>query len=83
MTYARTAHTTSILKNGKVLVAGGYCDNDNIAELYDPSTGNWTITDNLRYGRWDHTASVLKDGRVLVVGGGGNTAEIYDPSTGN
>ena len=41
----RTYHTTTLLINGEVLVAGGrgignY--NQNTAELYDPATGKFT-----------------------------------------
>lgn len=87
MTYDRAGYTASVLKNGKVLIAGGYCDNGDTAELYDPSTGNWTIVGKLRYIRWDHTTPILKDGRALVVSGerdfnDGSTAELYDPLTG-
>ncbi|CAF5173820.1 unnamed protein product, partial [Rotaria sp. Silwood1] len=56
------------------------------SELYDPSTGTWTITGNMNYPRDYHTASVLANGKVLVTGGENlfgllNTAELYDPST--
>lgn len=41
------------------------------AELYDPATGDWTLTGPLNTGRLDHTASSLPDGRVMVAGGVG------------
>ena len=61
------------------------------AELYDPSTGSWTATGNMKARRTDHTATLLTDGRVLVAGGfsadrGEKTlasAEVYDPSSGS
>ncbi|CAF1505443.1 unnamed protein product, partial [Adineta steineri] len=53
-------------------------------EIYNPSTGMWTITDDLNNERMFHTASVLNDGRVLVSGGIDqytlNTTEIYNLS---
>ena len=87
MKYARSSHTASVLKNGKVLVAGGIeYDASNSAELYDPSTGAWTTTGNMTYGRYDTTAVVLKNGKVLVTDGAvndvRNDTELYDPLTG-
>jgi hypothetical protein len=63
------------------------------AEIYDPATGQWTLTGALNIPRSDPTATLLSDGRVLVVGGdsGGSTpqsvgflgtCELYDPATG-
>jgi len=58
------------------------------AELYDPSTGNWTLTGSMVSPRELPTASILPNGKVLVAGGSPddstilNTCELYDPSTG-
>jgi hypothetical protein len=79
------------LTNGKVLVAGGYCEDINPgssagAELYDPSTGTFTPTGDMTAGRDFHTATPLGDGTVLIAGGMpiavSTTAELYDPATG-
>src|SRR4029077_4244971 len=45
---ARASHTSTMLNNGMVLIAGGY--NGNIlasAELYDPASGTFTFTGSL------------------------------------
>ncbi len=77
------------LKNGKVLIAGGY--NGQVlstAELYDQSSGTFSQTGSMSAERWCPTVTLLTDGKVLVAGGysqtGGyqNTAELYDPSRG-
>src|SRR5205085_3686900 len=86
-------HTATLLQNGKVLVAGGDFNPDevscvfNSAELYDPIAGTWSLTGNLNIGRATHTATLLQNGKVLLAGGydcGGtlNSAELYDPATG-
>jgi hypothetical protein len=61
-----------------VLVAGGGLSS---AELYDPSTGAWTLTGSMTDTRFDARATLLLHGRALVAGGGsGASAELYDPS---
>jgi hypothetical protein len=98
MPTARFQHTATLLPDGTVLVAGGYigggdvcCDATSSAELYDPSTGEWTATGEMAGTRTHHRATPLPDGRVLVVGGvvGGDdgggvlsSAELYDPISG-
>jgi hypothetical protein len=83
---ARSFHTATLLRNGKVLVTGGQSGAAlNSAELYDPATGTWSFTGSLNVAREDHTATLLRDGKVLVVGGFNeviiNSAELYDPDT--
>jgi hypothetical protein len=83
----RGEFTTTLLGNGKVLVAGGWCcesyDSSNTTELYDPATGEWSFTGNLNVVRVGHTATLLSNGKVLFAGGEAtNTAELYDPATG-
>jgi N-acetylneuraminic acid mutarotase len=94
ISYGRAFHTATVLDDGKVLVAGGmYRDNpldDNITptiEVYDPTTGRWTLAAYLLSARYNHTATRLTDGRVLIAGGSDDVfpltdAELFDPATG-
>src|SRR5947207_3965943 len=58
---ARFLHTATLLANGKVLVAGGQGNSDDLssAELYDPATGSWVSTCSLGTARFSHTATLL------------------------
>ena len=86
MTTARTAHTATLLPNGKVLIAGGDGALWSLgsAELYDPATGVFTATGNMATARSGHTATLLPNGTVLIAGDirGQASAELYDSSTG-
>jgi hypothetical protein len=98
MTHPRASHTATVLKDGRVLLAGGWYEisagNLNTtatAEIYNPSTGEFTETGMMTTARTDHAALRLPDGRVLVTGGSRlegefladlSTAEVYDPATG-
>ena len=51
--YERGGHTATLLPNGKVLVLGGYSGvHVRTAELYDPSTGTWSVTGSPNVLRW-------------------------------
>ena len=78
-----TAHTATLLADGRVLVVG---DSSSV-EVYDPSSGQWSVTGSMSNERLEHTATLLVDGRVLIAGGLAgrrdlDSAEVYDPSTG-
>jgi len=72
MTLPRSTHTATLLPNGTVLVAGGLTGSlGNIvttasAELYNPNTGTWSLTNNMFTPRSRFTATLLSHGKVLV-----------------
>ena len=92
---ARGEQSSTLLQDGRVLVAGGgiagwvfagsFLDS---AELYDPAKGTFSATGSLATPREAHTATLLADGRVLIAGGMETqersvaSAELYDPKTG-
>ena len=87
----RAQHAAALLPDGRVLVMGGNTPTGttNTSELFDPATGQWTVTAGaMSQVRRAHTATPLADGRVLVVGGWDDEwnalsgAEIYNPDTG-
>jgi hypothetical protein len=85
LTAVRHKHAAVRTAGGRVLVLGGSDARDwngqySSAELYDPRTGRFTRTGNMRERRFklDGAAATLPGGRVLVAGGG-KTAEVFDP----
>jgi N-acetylneuraminic acid mutarotase len=91
---ARDLFMSTLLADGKVLVAGGFQGSDatgftfiESAELFDPKTGSWTHAGDITVPRIMLTATLLADGRVLVAGGlladgVTSSAELYDPASG-
>lgn len=96
----RSMHTATLLcdlsagpcVNPKVLIAGGF-DGTPLAsaELFDPTSGNFTATGSMSITRLLHTATLLPGGKVLIVGGSDNydgsgtlrlAAELFDPTAG-
>ncbi len=61
------------LPDGRVLVAGGYCQNDrpcNTMELFEPQTNDFrTLSVTLDVARAAHSATLLDDQTILFVGG--------------
>lgn len=89
---ARSGHSAALLPNGRVLVVGGnskagppyYTPN---CEVYEPTTGKWTMTGALSQGRTQHQTVMLSDGDVLVIGGEWvgealSSCERYNAETG-
>jgi hypothetical protein len=85
MTEVRSAHTATLLLDGRVLIAGGAGAKGGSAsaDVYDPSTGAFTATGSMSIPRSTHSSTLLPDGRILIVGGTALAmAEVYDPASG-
>ena len=93
LSQARADHTATLLRDGRVVVAGGRSAPNSpsavaLIETYDPKTRSFAPTGLLLTARSGHTATLLKDGTVLFAGGTGSdgealaSAEIYNPKTG-
>jgi hypothetical protein len=87
----RSGHTATLLRDGKVLIAGGMRRNQDFyksAELYDPATGKFQPTGEMQERRVGHIAVLLPSEKVLIAGGwisirdATDSAELYDPATG-
>jgi hypothetical protein len=93
MNTARLYATTTLLPNGKVLIAGGYDGNPpslSSTDLYDPTTNTFAppaSTASMNDQREYATATVLPNGKVLIAGGEIYfegvlySVELYDPAT--
>jgi len=75
--------TATVLKSGKVLVAGGVTEESGTAGfataecfIYDPATGGVQPTSPMSVRRTGHAATLLDSGEVMVAGG---TNTLSDP----
>jgi hypothetical protein len=95
MNYARTEHSATLLKDGKVLVAGGTGEPGAItsktAEIYDPSIPKFLpVKQTMTVGRARHAAVLEPDSTVLIACGESDegsspltpSADIFSPGTG-
>jgi hypothetical protein len=92
MTSGRASGTATLLRDGRVLLCGGYPgegrDPQSSAEVFDPSTGSFAVLAPMTAARAEHSATLLQDGRVLLAGGTGAdgralvSTELFDPATG-
>ncbi len=98
MRQARAEPVAVRLEDGRVLVAGGFSDECpftskevdayscvplSSAEVYDPTSNEWSPIAPMPQARAGAVGALLSDGTVLVVGGDeANDAIRYDPSSG-
>ena len=81
-----------VLKDGRVLIAGGYNQAEGLAssEVFDPSVNRWMRTSSMVRKTFANSATVLADGSVLFTGGFGMSrakggivpgSEVFDPKS--
>ncbi len=86
----RALHTATVLKDGRVLIAGGVDagsatsagNSVNTCEIYDPATNTYTATGSMGVARAGHAATLLNDGRVLVVAGNKDLSDVIKALNG-
>jgi hypothetical protein len=75
---AEGGYAYTMLSNGEVLISGGAnvfgVDQQTVvlqsgATLFDPTTGNSTLTGSMSIPREDHTLTLLPNGQMLAAGG--------------
>jgi len=74
MNSLRWQHTATLLPDGRVLIAGGTSASEtqqavdasilNSVEIYNPSTGTFSLAGTMNYPRQSHTATLLLNGKV-------------------
>lgn len=85
MSVGRVLHTSTLLKDGRVLIAGGTDRSGGgggataSAEVYDPLTGTFSRTGSMNTDRAEHSGTLLTNGEVLIAGGwNGHAADSAD-----
>jgi hypothetical protein len=86
MKTARAAHTATVLKNGNVLIVGGFAGSTlSSAEIYDPVSKRFKYVGQMSVARAGHSATLLPNDKVLIAGGYNgsylSSTEIFDPQT--
>lgn len=84
MSRPRQGHTSTLLPDGRVLIAGGMVGSvaTTETELFDPRTNLFAPGPPMAVARSSHVAVPLGDGRTLVAGGSAIGAELFDPDAG-
>lgn len=81
----RIQHTTTLLADGRLLIAGGQIAGapSRSVEIFDPATLRVTEGIPLATPRAGHRAFLLADGHLLLVGGSSSSVERYHPQQGS
>ena len=91
MNHARSAATATLLNNGKVLIAGGENNSNQVlasVDLYDGASNSFVPAASLptmNQARFNATATLLPSGKVLIAGGQElppktlSSTELYTP----
>lgn len=89
----RSVHTATLLKDGRIFLAGGIFkavgieENNSSTEFYNPATNSFSPGPRMSIKRAGHTATLLSNGNILITGGFNNegflkSAELFNVNTG-
>jgi N-acetylneuraminic acid mutarotase len=88
MSGTRAGHTSSVLEDGNVLVAGGWNYTSNLltAEVYDVGSNSWHSVPDMSSQHYNGEAVTLNDGNVLIISGFNGTfnteeCELFDATS--
>jgi len=86
MTFPRSDHGATTLRDGRVLVAGGTDGPRQLesVEIYDPARNTWTVAAAMPEPRSQFSIATLRDGLVFIAGGlvrglPSSSTLLYDP----
>ena len=80
---SRAQAAAALLENGEVLIASGLTLSNGIetilasAEVFNPSTGQWTLAASMSRGTTSPAGALLSNGDLLIA----NAAQFYNPTT--
>ncbi|MGB0455257.1 MAG: kelch repeat-containing protein, partial [Bacteriovoracaceae bacterium] len=78
MSFSRVYHSATKLRNGRVLLVGGFFSGNRI-EIYDPKKNQFQVVATAPSLIARHEAIELKDGRVLITGGNSRFIDFEAP----
>jgi len=85
MNTARAFHTSTLLPNGDVLIAGGINSLGQVlktAEIFDHTNNTfYTVTGQMAATRNQHTATLMASNLVLIAGGSGGSGNTYEATS--
>jgi hypothetical protein len=87
MRIRRHKHDAVLLRDGRVLIAGGTDERDfngvySSTEFFDPHTETFTTGPTMQRPRYKHEgASLVQPSGVVLLAGGASQAETYDPAS--
>ena len=84
MKISRFNHSAALLDDGRILIVGGTNEKGEVltsAEIFDPSTNEFSATGEMASARKNASLRKLPDGKIQIIGGASESSmEVFDPN---